>query len=597
MPRAETANLLVPGGTGGMSAPLSAMSVGPQPHMTMMSGILPDISEDYLIKYYRDCYYYDAVAGTCCDLSSTFPFSDWTLTGVDAKVAEIYTESLARLNMRSLLPEISLSYLVDADFIGTLVYDPKAGAFSDIMIHDRLNCTVTPSPLYSVDALITMHSNDKLRAFMNTGSPYLKQMLSNYPPRLIDSFLAGNVDLDPITTLHLPRRTLADHRGSVSYLKRVLPVYLLERLLWRGTLLEAGKRQRATTHVQVGDDTWEPTPAEIQQIMSLFQSSELDPLGAWVVTRNGVQVQDVRQGGDFWKWPDIVEQLVPIKLRSLGLSEAYLSSDANFSTGEAALSVFLENMDSYRQFITYKVFNSKLFPLIAVLKGLYKPGHQRRKTDSVKDLLFNLSNQKALDIPVIQWNKSLEGKDTSNQFEVLEALSAKGFPIPLKMWAAAAGVDVGALISDLDEDKAIQQRLAKYTGSSPNQQMGGEGGQEAEDLPDDYGGTEEASTRKLPKARDPYSKNPLASLPVRSGVQREASRRRPLLAREFDHSPVRISKSGKKVHAVVNEAQHTAKINQNIYRAFKNLQDPHVRATVRKNVIAKLGRMPNIIQE
>jgi hypothetical protein len=254
-------------------------------------------------------------------------------------------------------------------------------------------------------------------------------------------------------------------------------------------------------------------------------------------------------------------------------------------------------MDSYRQFITYKVFNSKLFPLIAVLKGLYKPGHQRRKTDSVKDLLFNLSNQKALDIPVIQWNKSLEGKDTSNQFEVLEALSAKGFPIPLKMWAAAAGVDVGALISDLDEDKAIQQRLAKYTGSSPNQQMGGEGGQEAEDLPDDYGGTEEASTRKLPKARDPYSKNPLASLPVRSGVQREASRRRPLLAREFDHSPVRISKSGKKVHAVVNEAQHTAKINQNIYRAFKNLQDPHVRATVRKNVIAKLGRMPNIIQE
>ena len=42
-------------------------------------GILPDASEEVMIPYYRDMYYHDAIAGSACDLTSTFPYSDWTL--------------------------------------------------------------------------------------------------------------------------------------------------------------------------------------------------------------------------------------------------------------------------------------------------------------------------------------------------------------------------------------------------------------------------------------------------------------------------------------------------------------------------------------
>ncbi len=330
--------------------PMSIANFGPAPYTRLLSGIVPDQTEDGLIEYYRDCYYYDSVAGATVDLTSTFPFSDWTLIGVSNPVAAIYSDALSRLNFRSLFSEISSTYLVDGDFISTLIYSKEDRVFQDLMIHDRLNCTITQSPFYSLDPVITVTSNDKLRQFMSADSKFSKEFLRKYPTGLINQFLTGGVDLDPITTLHLPRRSLQD-RQSASYLKRVLPIYLLERLLYRGTLVEVNKRQRASTHIQVGTDTWQPTPAEMQTLLSMFQSTEADPLGAWIVTRNGVQVQDVRLGGDFMKWMDVTEQLVPLKLRALGISEAFLSSEANFSclTGDTLIPTTegLRRIDSF----------------------------------------------------------------------------------------------------------------------------------------------------------------------------------------------------------------------------------------------------------
>lgn len=561
------------------NTPTSVMGFGSNQYIRTLSGIVPDQQEEALIDYYRDCYYYDNIGGATVDIVSVFPFSSWTLGGVSKEVAEVYGEALARLNMRLMMPEISRDHLVDGDFIGTLIYDQKAGTFSDILVHDRLACTVTPSPFRAVDASINVHSNVRLQQYVQAGNKFSDHILRNYPKRLLQAFLNGNVDLDPLTTLHIPRKALQD-RGSASYLKRILPYYLLERTMYRGTLIEATKRQRATTHVQVGDDTWEPTSAELLAIRDMFQNTELDPLGAWVITRQGIQIQDVRPGGDFWKWTDVVDQVTPMKLRALGISEAFLSGDASYATAEAALSVFLENMEAYREFITYKVFDSKLFPLIAVLKGLYKDKSKVRNPDSVRDLIFNTNNQKNLEIPTIQWHKSLEAKEQDNQFEVLEKLSEKGYPIPMKMWAAAANIDIGSLLSDLKEDQEIKKAIEEITGVDPDQAA-----QQAEDQ--EGGG----DFRMNAAAR-----NPLAGLEVRSINDPRQSRRGPaLLNREFDPGIKRMSRSGKVAHAVLNEREHVRKSNDLILKAAKALDDPNNREKVRRQIIARLGRMPNII--
>jgi hypothetical protein len=344
----------------------------------------------------------------------------------------------------------------------------------------------------------------------------------------------------------------------VSYLKRLLPVYLLDKILYRGTLMEAHKRQRATTHIMAGDDNWIPTDTELQGMLEDFQKTDLDPLGAWVVTRNGISVQDIRAGGDFWKWTDTFDILTPYKLRALGISEAFLSGDASYATAEAAISVFLQDADAFRQEMTYSILTNKVFPILAVLHGLYRDPSKAANNDSVEGLMKNLSNQRNLKIPQIRWHKSLEGTDAASQWDMLDKLSEKGFNIPMKMLAAAAGLDITVLMSEMAEDVEVRKKMQALSDNikehSPDTEDESQG---------DGGSSMEFSA--LPRTLDS---------PIK--------RKMPLLAREFDtNKQIGImSKSGKVIHAVPNERSHQQKVNNNIVKAMRALQDPHHRKSV-----------------
>jgi hypothetical protein len=543
---------------------------GPAFNTTFM-GIIPEYNENLLLQYYRDCYYYDSVAGATVDIISNFPFSDWTLTGIENKHIPKFSESLARLNMRPLLQEMSMTHLVDGAYVGSLVYNSTDKIFQDILTHDVANTTISPQPFYSIDPVLTVNSANKLNEFMDSGSPYIQEVLRAYPKELLDTFKAGPAVLDPLTTIFLPRKGLQD-RTHASYLKRLLPVYMLEKILYRGTLTEASKRLRSTSHITIGDDLWEPTPQEMASILADFQRSELDPLGAWVATRQGVNVNDIRPGGEFWKWTDTIDTLTPFKLRALGISEAFLAGDASYATAEAAISIFLDNMDAYRGQLSYRVFTSKIFPLIAVLNGLYKNPSEARPIKTSGDLLFNINNQKNLLIPEIRWHKSLEGKNKDSEFDMLEKLSEKGFVVPLKMWAAACGVDVSMLVRDLEEDHEIKKKIQEVTGIVP----GGTGGDE------ESGEAAEQDLRFAFRA---------GSLPFAGGKNRRTV---PLLSRSFSGEQTKLSKSGDKVHAVINESRSNHRVNDIIVKASRALKDPHHRATIRASVAAKLGIRTNL---
>ena len=792
--------------------------------MGMMQGLAPETSPGQMAQLYRDCYYNDSIAGSTVDMSAMFPFSDYTLTGLSTAEIDLYEASLARLNMRSLMSEIGATYLADGAFIGSLVFDSDARTFQDVLVHDTAQAEISMQPLHTMDPVIKVNTANSLQNFFNSNSPYIDQMLSGYPRALIEGFMDGPTHLDPLSTLFIPRRGLQD-RTHNSYLHRLIPIFLLEKVLYRGTLLELSRRQRSTTHVKMGDENWIPTDEELQSGLAEFQMTEYDPLGAWIATRQGIEINEIRSHSEFFKWTDIVETLVPLKLRALSISEAFLSGDAclagdtliatdkglvridsaykdrvrnkvmplnwkvknfaendtvatswiyngkrhvsrvtmsngisvkatdnhqfltsrgwvrldnlvvgdrigynldyvevagpanaelvanvsadtnkefpleiltsssatqleyvnrvrregdtyegwllgsrtfletfqlllnslaihselrndvlegksgisniraasplytppeflevvsvepageedvfdlsmrdspiftangllvhnSYSTAESAVNSFTDSMLSFRQLLTYKTFYSKVFPLIAVLNNLYKDTDKANvETDTIAQVRRNLADISNLKIPTIQWHKSLEGKDSESQFDMLERLSEKGFVVPLRMWASAAGLDMSALMRDLAEDSEIKSKMEKLTGKRA-ETIGNEDKKGFDD--DAFLGEGEAPTGEGSGAAGGADAQFQASInKTIASVTRPLSvaggrARVPILARDMTHLDLprngKLSKSGNAVHAQYGDHRQDRIMNDKLIKALRALRDPEHAAKVR----------------
>jgi hypothetical protein len=533
-----------------------------------LTGLLPanpDLADSAsLALFYRDIYQFDNVGGSAVDIMSSFPFSDWELRGLEEDDLKIFNDGLDRLNLKELLPQLSLSYLTDGYYAGSLVYDPKAKNFMDILTHDSLQCAITPSPFNNVDPTVRVTVSGATQQFINGATEYASQYLATMPEQFVKLLKEGSFILDPVTTLFIARRALTD-RAYMSYLHRLLPMYLIEKTMYRGTLVEANRRQRAMTHITAGDDIWTPTTEELSMLVQQFQMAEQDPMGGWITTRNSVQAQDLRPGGEFWKWTDMSDVLVAYKLRALGISEALLSGDASYAAAESAYSTFLETTNAYRSHLTNSIFYKKLFPLLAISNKLFKDPSKQRDTDRIVDFLFNANNRNNLKQPVLHWHKNLTAKTEDNMMDMLEKVQEKGVPIPIKMWLAAAGIDKDTLIRDASEDKEIQEKLAHIKES-----MGGEGApaESSEDVEDGM--------------------NPgLASVSINSSF---VPKRKSILDRDFGSGDLfELTRTGKKKH-VLNQEAKKRDINWKIAKvAARADSDPNYREELRKRNMARTG--------
>lgn len=529
-----------------------------------MSGLLPatpDIPDTTTLSYfYRDIYMYDNIGGSGVDIMSVFPFSDWELRGLSEHDLDPFNKALDRLNLRELLPQISVAYLTDGFYCGSLVYDASAHNFMDILTHDALNCNITSSPFNNIDPSIRVSVSGATADFLTSTSEYAKRYIATMPRGFVELLKEGSFTLDPLTTLFIGRKTLTD-RAYQSFLHRLLPMYLVEKTMYRGTLTEANRRQRAMTHVTAGDDLWTPTSEELRILATMFQDAERDPLGGWITTRNAVQAQDLRPAGDFWKWTDVSDTLTPYKLRALGLSEALLSGDASFASAESAYSSFLETCDGYRTHLTNAVFYRRIFPVIALANRKFKDDKVLKKSENVVEFLFNSNNRSNLRMPVLHWHKSLSGHEEDNMMDLLEKLDEKQVPIPIKMWLAAAGIDKETLIRDAKDDEEIKKEL----------KMGGEGQQGQQDNEsmefEDSGAEEEPQEASvLPPSRSinsPYSRGWRKTLDGR------------------DFNDMVLSKSGNKaMYRAKTEAQKRDD-NWRIAKIAASVEDPNHRAKLK----------------
>lgn len=581
----EQANMYTFGSGGGNnSMSVNVLPQGGLLYDTMLSGLLGE-NEQTNMRFYRDIYHYDTVAGAAVDLMSTMPFSDFHLEGCEDKSRiNTYMASVEALNLKTLFPEVSVDYLVTGSFTATPIYKSSAKKFVDLIPWRTEDCDVRPGPFLGLDPMIRVKPNPEMHEFLTSQESHFEKMRERLNQNMLEALQSESIELDPLTTLYVPRKTFTYNHKGTSFFKRILPLYLIEKSLYRGTLIEAGRRQRAMLHIPMGDDLWDPMPEEMQAIVALFQQADQDPLGAIVGTRSAVTPAEFRQGGDFWKYTDITDVTTSMKLRALGISESFLSGEATYASMEVSLSVFVENLRAYRNMVTQKVFYNKLFPLLAYSNGFMKKNAKAKKSETAAfgemTLKHNLNDATMLDMPVVHWQKALRPEADQAYLEVLGTLKEHGVPVGIATWAAAGGMTTEQLIKELKADEELKKQIKKITGVTP-----GENNEDGDAFDDaaahgqgqytdgEYSGGEEAA-RVL---------GPLLG-----------RRRRSIMSRTFEHEYETVTRTGKR-KSVLNQKRERDRQYDMLAKSVKAMAGDGHHGSILSKIRQRLGSVPNII--
>lgn len=448
------------------------------------NSFLDDITpkgDNALITMFNNIYREDAVAGSATDLIATLPWSDWTLSGVDdPAIMRIYEEAMEKFNPEVTMPDISRDFLKLGRVILSLVFNQDNQTWDNFIAVDPMFCDIIPVPISGFDPLINMRTSPEMQALLASKDPRAKLPLASLPVKMRKLLEKGSVPLEPLTTLFVNRKvSLTDWKGTSLY-HRILPYYAIERALMTSTISSARRRTRSILHLTCGiEDKWDPTPDQLNDIIEAFETTEEDPVGAVIATRSGIEANEIRSGADFWKISEEADFLRTSKLAALGLSESFLSGEASYTTVDASMSVFIENLKVFRANLTQRVFYNKYFENLARAHNFVK----RKEADlahGVRTSIAKPSMEEAMNIPRrelmlpnIHWTKNLSPESDASYMEILKSAQEQGVPITLKQWAAAAGIDVTTLEQMLPEDQELRKRIKKFMPKPPPDEEGG----------------------------------------------------------------------------------------------------------------------------
>lgn len=472
-----------------------------------------------LDQMFRLMFHRDHIAGTITDLICEIIWSNFGLVGVnDPVIRNLYIDSMSAIDSAATLPDLTREFLVLGRTVASMIFNQEKGIFTDVVSHDPDFLRITPIPIRGFDPKIDLMPSPGLRAFVDSEDPRDLDALQVLPPSFVhaireagsygggsslsatnslmsrppgagpaghaDGMLPGAIPLDPINTLFVARRVFNNDYIGTSFFTRLITFWALEKALINATVTSARRRARSILHVKAGlENLWEPTAQELDNLAGMWIQADEDPVGSVVVTRTGVDSQEVRSGQDFYKWSDEWQMLNEGKLRALGANDALLSGDATYSNQESARLFFMERLEALRTSLTRRVFYQRFFPLLARIHGFKKVSQaelshnvridRREKTQiSVAEETkqgVRLTQREALTIPdsqliipTIEWQKELTYKVDDRKLEVFELLEDRGVPIHLRNWAAAGNINLDSQMSGLEDDGDLRRRVQMW---------------------------------------------------------------------------------------------------------------------------------------
>jgi len=456
-----------------------------------------------LDEMFKLMYNRDHIAGVVVDLIAELLWSEYDLLGIqDPVIRNIYQDTMEAIDPLTSGPEITREYLTIGRNMSSMIFNKERGIFTDIISHDPSFVRLTPIPIKGFDPKIDLIPTPAMRAFIESVDARDLDAQKALPAAYVEAIRAAGggstgtsgyrpsqqymgsasrnetfgIPLDPINTLFLARRTFGYDYLGTSLFTRLITFWALEKALINATMASARRRSRSILHVKAGiDNIWEPTAQEMDNLAGMYIQADEDPVGAVVVTRTGVDTNEIRAGNDFYKWSDEWALLNEGKLRALGSNDALLTGDATYSNQEAARMFFMEKVLKLRETLTQKIYYNKLFPLIARIHGFRKRttaelSHRIRLTGDVdKGDTSKLTQRQALEIPkselivpTINWRKELVSNINEGKLDIFEKLEEKGVPIHLRDWAAAGNIDLDYQMQALEDDADLRQQVNKW---------------------------------------------------------------------------------------------------------------------------------------
>lgn len=426
-------------------------------------------------KLFRQIYLFDFIAGPATELWSSIPWSTFHLVGVsDPAKMRIFEEAIDKLDLPAHLPWMTTEFLMMGKLCVHLLFDQTKGYWNDMIIHNPDYIRITPVPLAGHDPLVDLMPDPTLVQFANSTDRRLRALAQGINPKLRLQLATGRaIPLDPTNTLYLPRRCSPyDSIGTSMYL-RLLDLVAFERAIMTATIAVAYRRAGPLRVVQMGGETWEPTPDEMDEMARMILNAEEDPTGSVIVVRRDVDFSSQPNlGAETWKMSDEWSFLQEAKLKALGLSDTFISGEATYSTADMTLSVFLERIRTLRALFTGKFVYNKILEPLAHVHQMYKT--TRAQLDHRIRVGTNTGSP-AVDIPSVIWKKQLTPQGDSNYLSILETIEGKGVPITLKTWATAGALDLEAEMDQLDHDKEIREKIKNWKESitPPEEAAGG----------------------------------------------------------------------------------------------------------------------------
>jgi intein/homing endonuclease len=207
---------------------------------------------------------------------------------------------------------------------------------------------------------------------------------------------------------------------------------------------------------------WIPSQEHEQRLLRLLATAELD-VNAWLVYHYGINFELVGTTDRIMninQHHDVIER---IKLIALGISKAFLHGEVTYASSITGLSVFLQRMQSVRNFFMNTWIIPKFFKPIAKINGWVR----RDK----KELNFRYRikrSEKEIDeegrwiLPTMEWSKQLDHNINTELIGAITSLEGLGVKFSKSTKYAAAGRKFEEELQKLKDEREYEKQLSQY---------------------------------------------------------------------------------------------------------------------------------------
>ena len=365
--------------------------------------------------------------------------------------------------------------------VGVYMYDPTSLDVEPLPISTMMPLIrgrVSPSELLAVNRTKTNNTGDKTGDLLRE---YVEACLGSSAAQLMTD---GYANPEYLMTL----RNLPEGRNaSRSMLSRVLTEWFYKKNIFRGTLENSIRRINGIMHVVVampqGTES-QPRLEDMQYYGQRFQEAALDPTGAMVITRDGVSVNEVAPGGQFWTYDSVADSSLSRRLKLMGVPESLATLDFA-KAPEAGIDAALGLFRKWRDKLDTQVMQRYMVQM-SIFAGNFKKDALKKCDLSPEDATYvkllatRVPLSELLYLPNHTYKNSLDVSPDPALFDWWDKLKEQGIPLPLATLASLGNVDLAKILKQKDADLGMRKDFADYMKSvkalMPKEDDGGGGG-------------------------------------------------------------------------------------------------------------------------